>query len=175
MNNNTKEVNTNGNNQEKANKALKRVIIALVILIVLLIAGGVYLFTVKDNITGNPYAIADTTEWDGENQQSGKSSEAYTDQIAIPGYAMIYVTEENRDVKLINPTNNTVFFKYDIKDEAGNTLLSTDLIPPGQMIKEDFYDIAQSGSATYVFSISTFDVDTYEQCLGTDLKVTITK
>ena len=159
-------------------KRLDKKNIIIILLVILLIILAIFLMKGRpsESPTGKELlAVENGMEWDGNNPQSGKNSEANSDSIDIAGYANLYLSEEQKMVKLINPKGNTVYFKYVITDETGNILVETGLIAPNQMVERDLYSLLSKGEHTLSFTISTFDVETQEPCNGavTEVKTVI--
>ena len=117
--------------------------------------------------------IADGEKWDGEYEK-GEESAPIAEQTEIPGYANLFVSSEAPTINLINPTSNTVYFKY-IISENDVVIYETDLIKPDEMISANLYDLLTDGEHTLKFQINTYDVETQAACNGATQKVNIMK
>ena len=113
------------------------------------------------------------SDWDGNMPQNGKQSKANTDSIEIPGYANLYVSSENPNIQLINPTGNTVYFVYTLL-ENDTTIYESKAIEPDKMINVNLKELLPIGTHTISFKISTYDVETQAACNGATQEVTIT-
>ena len=106
-------------------------------------------------------------EWDGILPgNDDKPTDMMTESIEIPGYSLLWVSKEEPEIILVNPTNNTVYFKYQIvyKDEV---ILETDYLKPNSQIKADLYEKMNTpGTYDIKFIINTFDVETLAPCNG---------
>lgn len=151
----------------------------IILLILLLLCGclGIGSFLIKNNpAPTTPHenlAIADGQDWDGELAK-GEESEAIAEQTEIPGYANLFVSKESPNINLINPTENTVYFKY-IISENDKVLYETDLIKPDKMLTANLYDILTDGEHVLSFQINTYDIETQDACNGATQTVNIIK
>lgn len=117
--------------------------------------------------------IENAEDWDGEYAK-GESTEAIAEQTEIPGYANLFVSKDSPNIPLINPENNTVYFKYVIKE--GDTIIyETNLIEPNKMVNANLYDILIVGEHELTFHISTYDINTQVGCNGATQTVSIIK
>lgn len=88
-------------------------------------------------------------------------------RIALPGYDDIIAKKGSgyAYVALYNPKNNPVYFSFKvILDESKETLLETDLIPPGKAVKEIPIDKKLDvGEYDMTFVIKTYSLDDHKQ------------
>ena len=129
----------------------------------------------SEEITPTELDIADGREWDGTLPQNGKQSTANSESIEIPGYAEMHLDAEQKEIQLINPENNTVYFVYTIKDDTDNILYESQAIEPNKMIPVNLYDLIDIGEHKLFFSISTYDIDTQAPCNGATQEVLVFK
>lgn len=159
-------------------KYIPLIILLLILLSVLLCCfGGIFLSGDKNkepdeddkqiiNVIGD--------EWDGELPDNNDITPA-TQSIEIPGYAFVYVSEEEPEVVLINPDGNSVYFEYVISYN-GEELIRTDYLKPNSQTTVNLYEkINTPGEYKVEFAINTVDVETHDPCNGAvqtvDLKV----
>lgn len=108
-----------------------------------------------------------------EDYQDFSDKEQVMDYIEIPSLERVYnLTSDNKEIFLINPDGNTVYFKYTLILN-NQEILSTDYIEPNKMIKANIYDLLDEGSYQIKAFISTIDVETLENCNGATLSTTI--
>lgn len=92
-----------------------------------------------------------------------------TDTIGIPGFAQVRM-EAGTDkayVVLWNPETNPCYFRYTIKDEAGEMLYQSGLIPPGKAVTEIQLSRAfPRGTYPISIEIHTFSLDDHETPLN---------
>lgn len=117
--------------------------------------------------------IANGQDWDGNLPQNGEQSVANSESIEIPGYAEMHLDGEHKEISLINPENNTVYFVYTIKDEAGTVIYESQAIEPNKMISVNLYDLLEIGEHKLFFAISTYDIDTQAPCNGATQEVLV--
>lgn len=117
--------------------------------------------------------IADAQDWNGELPQNGEQSVANSESIEIPGYAEMHLSPDNKEIQLINPEFNTVYFVYTIKDENDNVIYESQAIEPNKMVPVNLYDELSVGKHQLFFSISTYDIDTRTPCNGATQEVTV--
>ena len=109
----------------------------------------------------------------GEDIEGYKTPQAQTDSIKIPGLMSSYtLTEDNKELYLINPDGNTVYFKYSITEDD-EQIYETDYIEPNKMERADLWGILDSGEHTLKVSISTIDIDTRESCNSAALETKV--
>ncbi len=117
--------------------------------------------------------IANGEDWNGVLPQNGEQSEANTESIEIPGYAEMHLDETKKEIQLINPEGNTVYFVYTIKDEADNVIYESQAIEPNKMISVNLYDLLEIGEHKLFFAISTYDIETKTPCNGATQEVLV--
>lgn len=105
------------------------------------------------------------------NNISNKKEEA--EDMIIPGYTNLYVSNENPTIHLINPKDNTVYLKYTIL-ENGIEIAKTKAIKPNNMADVNLKDVLSKGTHELTFNINTYDIKTEEECNSTTQKVSVT-
>ena len=105
--------------------------------------------------------------WDGELPgNDDKPTDMSAESIEIPGYSLLWVSKEDPEIILINPTSNTVYFKYQIVYN-GKVIYETDYLKPNAQLKANLYEkISTPGTYDLKFIINTFDVNTLAPCNG---------
>lgn len=105
--------------------------------------------------------------WDGVLPgNDDKPTDMMTESIEIPGYSLLWVSKEEPDIILVNPTNNTVYFRYTIKYN-GEKILETDYLKPNSQISVNLYEkLNTPGTYDLEFIINTYDVETLAACNG---------
>ena len=119
--------------------------------------------------------IANGQEWDGNLPQNGEQTTASAESIEIPGYAEMHLSAENKEIQLINPKDNTVYFVYTIKDDDDNVIYESQAIEPNKMISVNLYDLLEVGEHKLFFAISTYDIETKAPCNGATQEVAVFK
>lgn len=117
--------------------------------------------------------IADGQEWNGKLPQNGEQSRASSESIEIPGYAEMYLDKDNKEILLINPKGNTVYFVYTVNDESGNKIYETKAIEPNKAVSVNLYDELKVGEHKLSFVIATYDIETKAPCNGATQEVTV--
>lgn len=110
--------------------------------------------------------IANGQDWDGKLPQNGELNQASSESIEIPGYAEMHLDAGNKEIQLINPKGNTVYFVYEIKDEGGKTIYESKAIEANKAVNANLYDALGVGEHKLSFVISTYDVKTKASCNG---------
>lgn len=117
--------------------------------------------------------------WDNELPTS-PSSELTQEEIELVGYDKQVVSENYRYINLINPKDNTVYFKYTVRVD-GKNLFSSDLIPPNSYIPWNAYSTLTSsgyssddGEIKVEFLVMTFDIDTQAPCNPASILTSVT-
>ena len=115
--------------------------------------------------------IAEDNPWDGNMTES---TEVTTEQenIKIPGYANLYVSEESKKIRLVNPGDNTVYLQYSILN-GSEVIYESKAIKPGNMEEADLWSCLDVGEQTLTFVISTYDIETQEACNGASQSVVL--
>lgn len=111
--------------------------------------------------------------WDGEYPVNGDMSKANSEEIEIPGYSELYVSDEEPKLTLINPIGNSVYFEYVLTDQAGNELYATDLISPGEVVKWNAKSNLNSGDHNVKIQINTYDIKTQSRCSGAEQSIVL--
>lgn len=145
---------------------------------VCLIGGAILLVNgrqgeVSDEIAPVELDIADGQNWDGTLPQNGEQSEANSESIEIPGYAEMHLSADNKEIQLINPEGNTVYFVYTITDDTDNVIYESQAIEPNKMISVNLYDLLDIGEHKLFFAISTYDIESKTPCNGATQEVLV--
>ena len=176
--------NQDSTSQENDIKKEKRIFNTIITIIVILILLSTLCccflnwgkFKKTDTQPQPSLELEEDAAWDGEMTTNNTDQNAMDETITIPGYSALYVDENSKTVRLVNPEENTVYLQYSIlKDE--DTIYSTKGIKPGNMVEADLYSALKNyGSGEYdlSFVISSYDVDTQESCNGATQTVHIT-
>lgn len=100
---------------------------------------------------------------------------AYEEEmIEIPGLLKEYtINENNREIYLVNPESNTVYFKYTIFLKDGQTIYESDYIPPNQMVKADLYERLEKGGHELHVLVESIDMETHSACNSAQLNTKI--
>ena len=162
-------------------KNRRRYIVCLILLIIILI-GLCSFFIIKiikyktpiDNNTKiTDFLIEDDNIWDGKmNYDNIQDNE--DNKISIPGYKKIIVDNNNPNIKLVNPSDNDVYFVYTITNiETEKVIYKTNAIKPGNMIELNIKNILDAGEYSLSFQIDTYDYETQVACNGAVQKVSL--
>lgn len=151
----------------------KKVFVSLAALVTVILLFGLIFFCPLKNDESPPSDEVlpteeeeETYDWDGElpsNENIVGTQD--TGSIEIPGYSEVYVTDEETEIELINPTDNTVSFVYMITFNGGVIYQSNEILP-GKYIPWDPTEYFSKGTYTITFSISTYETDTKTPCNG---------
>ena len=116
--------------------------ILLIVLVVVLVAGGVFVGMSWDNwfgredtpVTANLDENAEDYTGDREVYQGEKN----TDTIDIPGFDVMNLKAgaEEQSVNLYNPEQNTCYFQMSLLLPDGTELWKSDLVEPGKAVYE---------------------------------------
>ena len=141
----------------------------LMILILLLITGCMVLmgnFFLKE-----PGSVFETV---GEKiEEYIGDTASITEYTEVPGLHSSYsLTENNKEIFLVNPEGNTVYFKYTLYID-GEAVYESGHVEPGKMVKANLYDILGGGRYAVDVTVSTLDVDTHEVCNGANLSTNV--
>lgn len=130
-------------NQEKPGITLKRGhLIAAVLVVVILVAGGITLGLNWNNWFGGK---PDTTQADidpGAKDYEGSKPEdkgGASEGIAIPGYPSIGLPADTKDVQvaLLNPEGNPCYFTFElVLKDTGESLYTSKQVPPGKAVTD---------------------------------------
>lgn len=124
-------------------------LIPIFILIALIIA---YLY--HNNVVDVP-VIAETVSQPKENI----STEVET--VDFAGFSSLYTFSEGDNFYISNPDGNTVYDEFTITDTKGNELYKSDLVPPGEYVAIDPYEVFKE-NITINIHIKTYDKDSYD-------------
>lgn len=153
--------------------AIKRnLLFILVPLMILLIIGFISILSIRKN-NYNKITLEDGLEIDLDKQPMIDGKEA----IKIPGTKSYYlITEEQPEINLINPENNTVYFKYTIIVD-NEVIHSTNWIEPNKMVKVNLWELLDEGTYNAEFHIDTLDCIKETPCTSSNLvaKISIEK
>lgn len=97
---------------------------------------------------------------------------AYTETIDVPGYSRVILNSSKKEMQLVNPEGNSVYFMYTLT-EGDEEIHKTDAILPGNSVMVDLWSKLDAGDHQVLLSISTFDIETEEACNGTSQRVTV--
>jgi len=147
-----------------------------------LIAAIVYLSStgdtpppVTENNTPKFEIDNDVNDWDGDLTQNQIDQIKEQENTVIPGYMNLYVSDQYPLIKLSNPEENTVYFRYLIYNTKNDELLiETALIPNGKVKEVDFNALLSKGVHTLKFVIECYDLETQAKCNGANQIVSIT-
>lgn len=146
------------------------------IILILLLLFYLHILPIVKPVPEEPVAPlpvdSEVSEWDGDLTQNQKEQIDEQENTSIPGYANLYVSEEMPNIKLSNPEENTVFFKYEIY-ENDNMICNTDLIENGKVKEINFKELLPVGEHTLKFVISCYDLETQAVCNGANQTVKI--
>ena len=85
--------------------------------------------------------------------------------IEIPGLQKEYrVDAEHKELYLVNPKENTVYFRYVICDETGKNIYQTQYIPPNKMEKANLYGVLEEGEHKLSVRVETIDMEHHGAC-----------
>ena len=127
------------NNTSSARKNKWIFIVIVVLIAILLIAGGIFIglhlsgqnaADTNQNADLDPNAV----DWTSSLPEAGDSSEA---GIAIPGYPSITIPADTTDVNIVltNPEGNPCYFTFNIVlDDTGESLYQSGMVEPGKAI-----------------------------------------
>lgn len=119
--------------------------------------------------------IEEGNDWDGNMPENGEKNDtkAVQESITIPGYADLYVSEESPNIQLINPSDNSVYLIYTIK-EGDNVIYETKAIENGKMVNVNMFKLLSKGKHELSFIITTYDIKTQAPCNGATQTVSLT-
>ena len=93
--------------------------------------------------------------------------------IEFPGIDSRYViTEERKIIRLINPKNNTVYFRYSIY-KGKDKIHKTKYIEPNKMVEVDLWNILERGEYNIIVSVDTRDIETNKQTTSVNFETVI--
>jgi hypothetical protein len=113
----------------------KRIIAALVVVVVLAGAFGIYQYIKPKEVTNYDTQF----EEDQEKPDEETADSGVEPGIKIPGYKTITIASGTKDVsvELVNPEENQVYFQISFYlPETEETIYTSDLIKPGQHLYE---------------------------------------
>lgn len=97
------------------------------------------------------------------------------EMIEIPGLQKEYLLDaKNKELYLVNPEGNTVYFRYAIWNEDGSMIYETAYIPPNKMEKANLYDILEAGEHRLIVKLETVDMENNSACNSAQMKTNVT-
>lgn len=109
-----------------------------------------------------------------------KENEAKEDYTEIPVYKNIRISAKEPNAYFGNPEINNVYFRYNIylksgtSKNGGKVLFNDDsVIKPGRAFEVNLYDLLELGEYDVGIDVSTYDMDTEEQCNGASQEIKI--
>ncbi len=161
------------NTQDKQITLSKKTLVAIILILLLLIAGGITVGLNWNNWFGdasdsNPGQTDGTWSPDIDENAGEYQGQKPTDQggaavgIKIPGYPSIPLVagENTAYVSLLNPEGNPCYFVFNIVlKETGETLFTSKMVPPGKALNE--VSLSQSfpkGEYPATIQISTYSL-----------------
>lgn len=146
--------------------AIKLPLLAILIpLLILLMLIGLVGFILLDKDTSNKIILDNGVEIDLNKQPMVGEQEG----IAMPGLGISYIlTAEQPVFNLINPENNTVYFKYKVKANK-ELIYETEWITPNRMIEANLWEILEAGTYDLDLDIETLDCLTETPCTTSSL------
>ena len=145
----------------------------LIIILLLLLAGllgtGLALW-----LNGDLPKLPDIQIGGQDIEEYDPEFEPHQDMIEVPGLSQEYrVDKKNKELYLVNPERNTVFFKYIVEVNGGEKLYESNYIPPNKMEKVDLYSKLSAGKYDLIVTIKTIDKSTYAECNSVELETTV--
>lgn len=105
-----------------------------------------------------------------ENYTEAQGEQEY---MTIPGLKEQYrLSADNREMYLINPEGNTVYFKYILSVDSVK-IYETDYVEPNRMVRADLYSQLDAGDYQVEVAIMTIDTKTHEACNGATLSTNV--
>lgn len=97
------------------------------------------------NIKPQPtFSVADGEDWNGELPERFQGETDYQESIEIAGYTNLLVTDEHKQIDLINTDRNTVYQRYKVYLDS-KELFDSQLIAPGKMVVWNAYEDLEAG------------------------------
>ena len=94
-----------------------------------------------------------------------KAQDVSEEMIEVPGLMREYqVNKNNKELYLVNPKGNSVYFRYIISDEKGDILYQTNYIPPDKMERANLYEVLNSGEYKLLVKVETVDMESGSAC-----------
>ena len=118
----------------------------------------------NDGSNSGDINIAQGEDFDGNIDNGYKAPEVSDEQIKVQGKSTIYIREGDT-VDLVNPADNTVYFKYTVV--LGDEVLyeMDEWIAPGQKVSWKAYEyLTKPGEYTISYQIATKDIETHDDC-----------
>ena len=147
-----------------------------IIIIGLMLLLFIIFFNQDKHVNRNMGTYADDTEITvvGDAIEEYKESIPEQEYIKIPNLRTQYnISEENQEIFLINPKENSVYLKYTLY-LVGEEIYMTDYIKPDSMVKANIYDVLKGGTYNIEVVISTIDIETHAACNGAKLSTVVT-
>ena len=137
--------------ENKVSKKLTVIIIGLIILI--LIALG-FLFVSFKGLNTTKFELSNN-QIDANNPNLiNKVDDQYFELV---GFGRLEINNDNRNLNLINPSNNTVYLSFGVIYD-NESLYQTKFIEPGKMEVFDIYSCLNAGEHTITYSINVYDL-----------------
>ena len=93
--------------------------------------------------------------------------------MSISGLEDMYkLSEQNKELFLINPEGNSVYSKYTIYS-GDKVILKTDYVEPNKMYKANLYDLLDKGTYHLRVIIESIDMEKHYECNAVELKTTV--
>ena len=110
----------------------------------------------------------------GELIENYTETQEEQEYMTVPGLKEHYrLSVDNREMYLINPKGNTVYFKYILSVE-GVKIYETDYVEPDRMVRADLYSQLDAGDYQVDVTIMTIETKTHEACNGATLSTNVT-
>ena len=138
---------------------------ALLVLLAVLIAGGIFLYLTSQKGEG---PTLDKAAISYEMPDSMVNTDP--DSIALPGYSILTLSNSDGVVHapLINPEGNTCYFVYTIfLADTGEVLYESDYIEPGSAVPEfELNQTLEPGTYDIKVDVAAWDIEDYTQSLN---------
>ena len=163
-------------------------LIAAVIVVLALVAGGIFLGlnwqdwfgnkpdTAQANVQGDIQPDIDPNAKDYENSDP-KDEGGAAEGIAIPGYPSIRLPANARDVQVafLNPAGNPCYFTFELAlKESGESLYTSKLVPPGKVVTDITLSRAlKPGEYNATIKISTSSLEDQSPMNGANVETVL--
>lgn len=155
-------------------------LLPILLLLLGLLFGGCLITYIVTRPEPAPYIETDPDyddeqrDWDGALPKSGKDSTAAQDTTTFPGYSTVIVTQDNPVMELVNPSINTVDFRYTVLNAEGTELYTTSKIRPGKCVPFSIGKLFNAtGSYELNLIIKTFDVESGVECTSVTIPIVL--
>lgn len=139
-------------------KKKKEWMIGIVIVIVIMIAAGLFWGAGRNAVSGGLKIEKNTVEWNQKLKSADESAD-----IQIPYYTDIYMESGSDliDMVLVNPKENECYFAYTFTlSETGEEIYQSDLIEPGRALEEvKLNQKMESGTYKLDIRIDTYSIE----------------